>query len=55
MRRHEMDHALEPDRQLAQRLRRADGERLKNERGSFMAVPFKAPVCRLEESKPRAK
>ena len=29
VRRHEMDHALEPDRQLAQRRRRADRQRLK--------------------------
>ncbi len=28
MRRHEMDHALQPQRQLAQRRRRADGKRL---------------------------
>ena len=37
MRRHEMDHALELDRQLAQRGRRADRERLKKLRGSFMS------------------
>ena len=38
MRRHEMDHPLEPDRQLAQRLRRADRERLEEPAGKLHGV-----------------
>ena len=38
MRRHEMDHALEPDRQVAHRGGRADGERLKELAGQLHAV-----------------
>ena len=59
MRRHEMDHALEPDRQLAQRRGRADRERLielARQLHALILVRHKiAPVCRLEESKRRAK
>ena len=59
MRRHEMDHALEPDRQFAQRRGRADRERLKERARQLHARPLahasQMPVCRLEESKRRAK
>ena len=51
-----MDHALEPHRQLAQRRGRADRRAAeRTERGSFMGLPFKMLVCRLEECKGRAK
>ena len=55
VRRHEMDHALEPDRQLAQRRGRADRKRLKELARQLHGRPSKTPVCRLEECKPRAK
>src|SRR4029077_10103902 len=41
MRRHEVDHALEPDRQLAQRRRRSDRKRLeKIWRGVSASLPL---------------
>ena len=59
MRRHEMDHALEPHRQFAQRRGRADRKRLKERTRQLHARPLaqasQLPVCRLEESKRRAK
>ena len=51
-----MDHALEPDRQFAQRRGRADRERLiELARQLHGRISSKAPVCRLEECKLRAK
>ena len=41
---HEMNHALQLDRQLAQRLRRADGERLEELAGGLGAHE-RVPVC----------
>ncbi len=38
VRRHEMDHALEPHRQFAQRRRRADGQRLEEIARQFHAA-----------------
>ena len=57
VRRHEMDHALEPHRQVAHRRRRADGQRLeKLPRGLHAGpVPSKTSFGRLEQCKGRAK
>ena len=43
LRRHEMDHALELDRQLAQRHGAPIASGLKKLRGSFMGVPIAVP------------
>ena len=45
VRRHEMNHALELDRKLAQRLRCADGERLEERAGKLHVLTFKAQAC----------
>ena len=47
VRRHEMDHALEPDGQFAQRRGRADGERLKERARQLHGRPLAIlPNCR---------
>ena len=56
VRRHEMDHALEPHRQFAQRRRRADGERLKELARQLHGRSFQNDwFCPLEQCKGRAK